>query len=106
MKKARTQFVRRNLKKKNLFWILSFFCVFSLLGLYVSQVKGMTDDSFLITDCKSEITGLSQESREMESAFLKNKSLETAEELVRNSNFEEVGKVRYINVAGSIMVAK
>jgi hypothetical protein len=88
------------------FWILNFCIIFSLIFIYVAQFDRLTKESFLISEYGNQAKAAASENLKLESSFLSNESLDIAEELARNSNFEDVEGVKYIKVMGTAVAAK
>ncbi|MGM0439349.1 MAG: hypothetical protein ACQEP3_02875 [Patescibacteria group bacterium] len=87
------------------------YILFSLLLLvsiftYVFQVSALTKETYLIEDYQQKIDSYSKENSSLEYKFLQNNSFFEVENIAQELNFEEVGRVSYIEVSGSEVVVK
>ena len=86
--------------------ILGFIIFMLLLVFCVFQVNEVTKASFYISSYQKEIAELRQESKRLETNFSQANSLASLETMLNMYNYEEVGKIHYIKVPGTTVVAK
>jgi len=99
----------RHLKKIitfNNIWIFELVLSIIFCSFCFSQVIKISSGDYMASEFKAKITELSHHNKLLEVELSKNSSLEEAERLVDNSNFEKVGKVHYLRVSESTIVSK
>lgn len=103
--------IKRHLTFKWKFNAKSFFAfaftlfVFSLI-FYIFQVNEVTKASFFTSNYENKINILIQENKNLEIKFSQINSLANLEILLRDLNYEEVGKIHYIQILENTVVVK
>ena len=97
--------------KRNIFTLkilLATLCISTsaLLISYVFQINEITKISYLTKIYEKQMDEISQENKNLEINHSQLSTLENIETLVQNSNFEKVGKVKYIKILESTVAAK
>lgn len=94
-----------NLRLK-LFWMINIALVIILLGFCVFQINMQIKESSLIKNYENKIVQISEQNKNLEINFSQANSLANLETLLMNLNYEKVGRVQYLRVPGSTVVAK
>ena len=87
-------------------WIVALMLMAVLLAYYVFQVARSTEAGFLIANYEKRIADLVKESKILESAFPRLNSLADLETILSTLIYEKAGKVHYLRVPGTQVVAK
>jgi cell division protein FtsB len=77
-----------------------------LLSFYVFQIQAITKMSFNIATYEKKLAGLSQENKNLETDFSRFNSPENFESLLKNSQYELVQRVHYIQISENQVVVK
>ncbi len=98
-------FNNKNSKTDNLRFLGIALALF-LIFFYVFQVTEMTKKSHLVQSYNGEARKILEENRRNEYDFLKDNSINRAEELVQDLNYVRIGEVHYINIPDRQVAAK
>jgi len=80
------------------FWILSFILIITFLFSYIFQVNALAEETYHIQDYQNKISAISQENDTLLTSSLKQNSLSNIETLIKDSGFERIQKIHYIQV--------
>lgn len=89
-----------------IFWILFLILTGILLVFYIFQINSVIQKAYLLQGYEKKLNEISRENKKLEINFAKVNSLENIESLVKNLNYEKVGKIRYIQVLEGQIVTK
>ncbi len=78
----------------------------ALLAFYLFQVNEITQISFALANGEKQVGEIAKESKILENSFSGLSSLASLEALVKNLNYEPVGKINYIQMVAGTVVAK
>ncbi|MBI2042353.1 MAG: hypothetical protein HYT21_01180 [Candidatus Nealsonbacteria bacterium] len=80
--------------------------IFLLLSLYVYQVQAYTQDGFVIARYEKQIEEISRTQKGLAINFSETNSLSNLETLLKSINYQDVGRVRYIQMTGAQVAVK
>ena len=86
--------------------ILGALSIILLLSFYIFQVQEVTKTSFNISTYEKKIAELSQENKNLEIDFSRVNSPANLENLLKNSQYELVIKIHYIQISENQVVVK
>jgi len=89
-----------------IFWILPLVLTGILLVFCIFQINSVIQKAYLLQGYEKKLNEISRENKKLEINFAKVNSLENIESLVKNLNYEKVGKIRYIQVLEGQIVTK
>jgi hypothetical protein len=69
-----------------------------MMGGYIFQISEMTKKTYAIQRYAIEIESVLDQNRDQEYSFLRSNSLSRAEMLIKESDFEKVNKIHYIEI--------
>ncbi|MDP3991197.1 MAG: hypothetical protein Q8P63_02800 [Candidatus Nealsonbacteria bacterium] len=87
-------------------WILTLSVVCFLLVFYIFQISEMTRASFAVSNYERKMAQLINESKGLEINFSNISSLNSLEALLASLNYQDVGKVHYIEMLEGAVAAK
>lgn len=79
-------------------WTLSFILIISLLISYIYQINALAEETYRIQNYQKKTNQISQENDSLLANSLKQNSLSNIEALIKDSGFERVQKIHYIQV--------
>ncbi len=77
-----------------------------LLSFYVYQVQAYTQDGFSISNYEKQIKEISRSQGELAVNFSEANSLTNLEALLKSVSYQEVGRVRYIQMTSAQVAVK
>ncbi len=89
-----------------LFLILSLILIPFLTAFYIIKVASLAGEIHIFQSYKDELGLLSRENKMLEITSFQTNSLENIETLVKEMGFEKIGRVHYIQILTSPVVAK
>jgi len=88
------------------FWISSFILIITFIFSYIFQINALAEETYHIQDYQNKISVLAQENDILLSSSLKQNSLSNIETLIKDSGFERIKKIHYIQVLERQVVAR
>lgn len=88
------------------FYITGILAIVLLLSFYIYQVQAHTQASFVIADYENQIKEISTSQGYFALNFSKNNSSIDLEKLLNSADFQEVGRVRYIQMTSAQVAVK
>lgn len=94
--------------KINFKWvrILGAITLFSLLAFYVYQINAETSERYSIQECQRKISEISKENKSLEINSAQAGSLDSIAQAIEGLEFEEAGKIHYIQVLETQVVTR
>lgn len=87
-------------------WIFGAVLIVPLLFFYIFQVVQSTEAGFIISNYEKQIAEFSQESKTLKNDFSQLNSLANLEIMLASLDYEKIGKIHYLRLPGSQVVAK
>ncbi len=88
------------------FWLLGILLIITFLVFYVFQVNAEVSERYLIQEYQKRINEISKENQNLEISSAQISSLDNITLLLQEFNFEKTGKIHYIRVLDTQVVAK
>jgi hypothetical protein len=93
----------KELLKRLIFW-LTVFVILPLLGFYLFQMGELVKETYLVNQYQGQLRELSEKNLQLEEKINSLLSLESMEKEIKELNFVEVSKIKYIPISDSYLV--
>lgn len=85
---------------------VAFILAGALFVLYIFQIISIIQKTYLLQNYEKELTVISENSNDLEIKVAKINSLDSIESVIQELNYENIGKVKYIQLMEPQVVAK